>query len=101
MAHCDEKRYSKLTSAISCVFVSFWNDSGLCWDPVSLSFSGSLKELLKVVTVCCIKPKLFVIILFLYIHTYIHTYIHLFKAFKNKDKYIQRMHRKESLSGWP
>ena len=76
MAHCDEKRYSKLTSAISCVFVSFWNDSGLCWDPVSLSFSGSLKELLKVVTVCCIKPKLFVIILFLYIHTYIHTYIY-------------------------
>ena len=76
MAHCDEKRYSRLTSAISCVFVSFWNDSGLCWDPVSLSFSGSLKELLKVVTVCCIKPKLFVIILFLYIHTYIHTYIY-------------------------
>ena len=76
MAHCDEKRYSKLTSAISCVFVSFWNDSGLCWDPVSLSVSGSLKELLKVVTVCCIKPKLFVIILFLYIHTYIHTYIY-------------------------
>ena len=76
MAHCDEKRYSKLTSAISCVFVSFGNDSGLCWDPVSLSVSGSLKELLKVVTVCCIKPKLFVIILFLYIHTYIHTYIY-------------------------
>ena len=73
MAHCDEKRYSRLTSAISCVFVSFWNDSGLCWDPVSLSFSGSLKELLKVVTVCCIKPKLFVIILFLYIHTYIYS----------------------------
>ena len=87
MAHCDEKRYSKLTSAISCVFVSFWNDSSLFWDPVSLSFGGSLKELMKVVTVCYIKPKLFVIILFLYIHTYIR----LFKAFKNKDKYIQRI----------
>ena len=87
MAHCDEKRYSKLTSAISCVFVSFWNDSGLFWDPVSLSFGGLLKELMKVVTVCYIKPKLFVIILFLYIHTYIR----LFKAFKNKDKYIQRI----------
>ena len=87
LAHCDEKRYSKLTSAISCVFVSFWNDLGLFWDPVSLSFGGSLKELMKVVTVCYIKPKLFVIILFLYIHTYIR----LFKAFKNKDKYIQRI----------
>ena len=73
LAHRDEKRYSKLTSAISCVFVSFWNDSGLCLDPVSLSFGGSLKELMKVVTVCCIKPKLFVIILFLYIHTYIYS----------------------------
>ena len=78
LAHCDEKRYSKLTSAISWVFVSFWNDSGLFWDPVSLSFGGSLKELMKVVTVCYIKPKVFVIILFLYIHTYIHTCIHTF-----------------------
>jgi len=87
LAHCDEKRYSKLTSAICCVFVSFWNDSGLFWDPVSLSFGCSLKELMKVVTVCYIKPKLFVIILFLYIHTCIR----LFKAFKNKDKFLQRM----------
>ena len=73
LAHCDEKRYSKLTSAISCVFMSFWTDSGLFWDPVSLSFGGSLKELMKVVTVCYIKPKLFVIILFLYIHTHVYS----------------------------
>ena len=35
------------------------------------------------------------------VHVYIHIYIHLFKAFKNKDKYIQRMLRKGSLRGWP
>ena len=75
LAHCDEKRYNKLTSATCCVFVSLWNDSGLFWDPVTLSFGGSLKELMKVVTVCYIKPRLFVIILFLYIHTYIYAFI--------------------------
>ena len=33
--------------------------------------------------------------------TYIHTDIRSFKAFKNKDKYIQRMLWKGSLRGWP
>ena len=49
-----------LTSAISCLFVSFWNDSGLFWDLISLFFSNSLEKLMKVETVCYIKPKLIV-----------------------------------------
>ena len=53
-----------LTSAISCLFVSFWNDSGLFWDLISLFFSNSLEKLMKVETVCYIKPKLIVNILF-------------------------------------
>ena len=36
-----------------------------------------------------------------YIYIVLHTYIRLFKAFKNKDKYFQRMPWKGSLRGWP
>ena len=37
----------------------------------------------------------------LIIHIYIPTYIRLFKAFKSKDKYVQKMPRKGSLRDWP
>ena len=53
-------RRTMLTSAISCLFVSFWNDSGLFWDLISLFFGNSLEKLMKVETVCYIKPKLIV-----------------------------------------
>ena len=37
----------------------------------------------------------------LIIHIYIPTCIRLFKAFKSKDKYVQKMPRKGSLRDWP
>ena len=38
---------------------------------------------------------------YIHIHIVLHTYIRLFKAFKNKDKYFQRMPWKGSLRGCP
>ena len=38
---------------------------------------------------------------YIYIYIVLHTYIRLFKAFKNKDKYFQRMPWKGSLRGCP
>ena len=52
------------TGAMSCLFVSFWNDSGLFWDLTSLFFSNSLEKLMKVEIVGYIKPKLIVNTLF-------------------------------------